>query len=98
VSTAAFVYPAYKNKLTEFTDVSRLLEDLRELKNKNSITKKEFDYWNGRMTFDKIGIAVPPLKNLNKQLNQSFKIKEVLEGNDVYSRYLKVHVLSARLK
>jgi len=94
--TSAYAYAAYLNQETKFTDIDRLLSDLKWLMLNKKVKKHCYQYWFDRMTNDGTGITVPPLAELNSQLMQYFKIIKIDSGNDIYSRYVKIYVLKRK--
>ncbi|NQU77730.1 hypothetical protein HQ544_03475 [Candidatus Falkowbacteria bacterium] len=91
-STAGYVYPAYINS-SEFADIDKLKSDLEDLRKKKNITSAEYKYWGDRLKYEIKGVAVPELKDLNKQFSKYFKIKKMRQGVDIFSDIYKIHFL-----
>jgi hypothetical protein len=90
-ATAAYAYIAYTNSTTGFTDIGKLMSELKRYRRR--IGANRFRTWADRMANEKDGISIRRRTVFEKQLAKYYRILLVQQGGDVYARYLKIHVL-----
>jgi hypothetical protein len=95
-ATQHLAFTAYMDSATEFTDVDKLIKELKELKKKGKVKASEANFFLSRISKDRRGISVPTLRDLQKQMRKHFRIVKMDAGEEIFSKYLKIHVLQRK--